>query len=229
MLDTLATVAAAWIAWFHGVLAQSFISMLTIEAGDILHNRVCEQRVDQAPGHARAVTRRGELGHPPALAIGIHPSCKNLTQPFGKDQRHEWIPGPINIPVAVVGVHDSGHHPSIERAEVPWIAVFIRLVPGAWKQKRPVHAGVKRAPLLVGRAFDLDPRQCGVPRFLAALQEFGSRPISDFLLQIPRGLFEGNERSRDPRLDRTVCTCFKPEDANTISAHLAHFEALPWL
>ena len=70
----------------RGVLAQSFVGVFTIEAGDVLDDRVGEERVDQAAGHAGAIARRGELRHPSALAIRIDPGLKNLAQPFGKDQ-----------------------------------------------------------------------------------------------------------------------------------------------
>src|SRR6202034_1664810 len=70
-LDAGSPEAFVWIAHLRGMLLESRIRRLEVEAADSLHRRIAEDRIDEATAHTGAITRARKLRQPSAFLIGI--------------------------------------------------------------------------------------------------------------------------------------------------------------
>src|ERR1035441_8814842 len=171
LFDAAATVAGVWISWLRGMLLETFVGRCEIESAYTFGGCVAEDGIDEAAGHAGAITRAGELREPAALLVGVDPGLQDFAETLREEDGHQRVPGAVYVPVAVVGIHDAARYGGCVGTAVLHGAGGVGFVPDARKEQRAIETGVEGSLLVEGAAFDLDAKEMLVPDFPALFTE----------------------------------------------------------
>ena len=183
------------------MLFEAVVGGGEVEAGDGFDCGIGKYGIDEAAGHAGAVSGGGELGQPAAFLVGIDPGLEDFAEALREDDGHEGIPGAVDVPVAVVCVHEAGGDFAVEGAVVAHGPGGIGFVESAGEEQGAIEAGVEGALLVLGCAFDLNAEEVLVPAVGCSGAEGGCGGVGKFAVEVELGLVEGDEGGGDAGVD----------------------------